>query len=498
MSSKALMVNQNAVTLRDSLNSPKVKDQLKMAVPKWLSPDRLIRTSFSAIMKNPKLLQCSQESIFNSLVQCAELGLEPILGRAYLIPYWNSRTRVLECQFQPGYQGLIDLARRSNTIADVWGMNVYENDNFSINFGMNRDLTHRPWYMNPNHTEPGRCLGAYVVWQLKDGTKHPEFMPLYEIEKRRAVSQSYKFAETGDPAKGGGKRDSVWHLWPEDMRIKTVIKHSAKMVPASIEFMKAVELDNAVETGEPVFMEHSFISGPLENDEPAGGVTFEELIPEGTDVNLLHVYLNEAAAANETTVDVVKGEAAKNFDAFWPMYQKWCKELSGNEQKTGEKGNKGSGDILDEENWKNMRSTGFSTFVHKHKALIAQSPKSQRAKLREKWERIFEKTPWPVSGVSEEKKVEPGQSSPSVGASGDKSSGDWSPNWPDIFQDSPLEIDDQIRGLVDRANEHYQLLEIRDWLFENKDQIGKDSFNGLIQYTTEKVDQINFEQHGNR
>ena len=249
------VVQQNALSLREFLNRDNVKGTLAQALPKWLSVDRMLRIVFSSAMKNPKIMECSKESILQSVMQCAQLGLEPILGRAYLIPYNNRKyldgrwTSVLECQMQPGYQGLVDLARRSGTIADVWGHNVYSNDYFSHGLGMDRHLEHKPFYLTPEGRKegPGEIIGAYVVWQLKDGTKHPEFMPIYEIHKRRAKSQAYTFAETGDPKKGGGKKDSVWHVWPEEMNLKTVIKHSAKLVPSSIEFMQAVEIDDSIE-----------------------------------------------------------------------------------------------------------------------------------------------------------------------------------------------------------------------------------------------------------
>lgn len=241
---------QKAVALRDYLQSDHIKNQLSAALPKWLSADRLLRVIFGAALKNPKILDCTRESILRSVMECAQLGMEPILGRVYLVPYWNGAKKALECQLQVGYQGLVDLARRSDTIADVWGANVYENDDFDLSWGMERRLTHRPWFMDPDKRkkgESGEIIGAYVVWQLKDGTKHPEFMPIADIHKRREKSQAWRFAETGDPKKGGGKRDSIWHQWPEEQNLKTVIKHSAKLVPSSIEFMQAVEADNVVE-----------------------------------------------------------------------------------------------------------------------------------------------------------------------------------------------------------------------------------------------------------
>ena len=73
--------NQKAVALRDYMHGDGIKNQLASALPKWLSTDRLLRIVFTSVMKNPKLLECTRESILSSVMQCAQVGLEPILGR---------------------------------------------------------------------------------------------------------------------------------------------------------------------------------------------------------------------------------------------------------------------------------------------------------------------------------------------------------------------------------------------------------------------------------
>lgn len=258
MSQNLPALQEKAVSLRDYLFSDNVKPVLESAVPRWLSIDRLLRIVFSSTMKNPKLLDCTRESLVQSVMQCAQLGLEPILGRAHLVPYNNKKymngqwVKVLECQMQVGYQGFVDLGRRTGDVADIWGENVYENDEFDLQSGMERTLHHRPWFMDLEKRKIGKggnIIGAYVVWQFKDGTKHPHFMPIHDIHKRREKSQAYRWAETGDPKKGGSKKDSIWHEWPEEQNLKTVIKHSSKLVPLSIEFMQGVELDNMNEIG---------------------------------------------------------------------------------------------------------------------------------------------------------------------------------------------------------------------------------------------------------
>lgn len=332
MSNLPATLRQEAVSLRDYLGSKDIMPQISSALPKWLSPDRFFRVVFGAILRNPKLVECTRESILQSVMFCAQLGVEPILGRAYLIPYENSKyvngewVKIPECQAQIGYQGLVDLARRSDTIADVWGANVYENDIFDLSYGMERGLIHKPWFMDRvlrAEGKPGECLGAYVVWQLKDGTKHPEFMPIYEIHKRRAKSQSYTWAETGEPKKGGGKRNSVWHEWPEEMNLKTVIKHSAKLVPASIEFMQAVQLDD----------EHDFLATAplalpdrLPAPDPDPRPSFDAIFADEIKDPLFSTYLAECAKLYQLSDDQIRTEFCNN-PAIKRLFANWKKNV---------------------------------------------------------------------------------------------------------------------------------------------------------------------------
>ena len=63
--------------------------EIQKAAPKHIDPQRLIRVALTACIQNPKLLDCTRESLMRSLLQAAQLGLEPdgLLGQAYLIPF---------------------------------------------------------------------------------------------------------------------------------------------------------------------------------------------------------------------------------------------------------------------------------------------------------------------------------------------------------------------------------------------------------------------------
>ena len=90
-----------------------MEKEVKKALPSVMTPERFTRIVLSALSTNPKLAETTPQSFLGAMMTAAQLGVEPNtpLGQAYLIPYRNKG--VMECQFQLGYKGLIDLAYRS-------------------------------------------------------------------------------------------------------------------------------------------------------------------------------------------------------------------------------------------------------------------------------------------------------------------------------------------------------------------------------------------------
>ena len=85
-----------------------MQGEIKKALPSVITPERFTRIVLSALSTNPKLAQTTPQSFLAAMMTAAQLGVEPNapLGQAYLIPYFNSRTRCSECQFQLGYKGM--------------------------------------------------------------------------------------------------------------------------------------------------------------------------------------------------------------------------------------------------------------------------------------------------------------------------------------------------------------------------------------------------------
>ena len=87
MGMNAVQVKQESDNVRGLLE--KMKGQFEMALPKHVTPDRLIRVALTAVQNTPKLLECDRRSLLSAVMTCAQLGLEPdgVLGQAYLVPF---------------------------------------------------------------------------------------------------------------------------------------------------------------------------------------------------------------------------------------------------------------------------------------------------------------------------------------------------------------------------------------------------------------------------
>ncbi len=141
-----------------------LEPEIARALPSVITPERFTRMALNALNNTPKLAECTQMSFLGALMSAAQLGLEPNtpLGQAYLIPFKNKS--VLECQFQIGYKGLLDLVYRNDMVQTVQAQAVYENDTFSYALGLNSDLIHVPAL-----NERGEMIAFYALFKLENG-----------------------------------------------------------------------------------------------------------------------------------------------------------------------------------------------------------------------------------------------------------------------------------------------------------------------------------------
>lgn len=200
-----------------------MRGEIAKAVPRHIGPERMMKAALLAAIHTPKLLNCTQASFLEALMQAASLGLDcsGTIGSGYLVPYKNI------CTFIPGYRGLIDLARRSDQVFSIEAHVVYAQDDFTIQYGTDSKIVHMP-YMGADRRDEITCV--YAVAKLKGGAVQVEMMTLADVKRIQAMSAA------------GNK--GPWKDHFSEMARKTVVRRIIKWLPVSAELEKAIEIDN--------------------------------------------------------------------------------------------------------------------------------------------------------------------------------------------------------------------------------------------------------------
>ena len=206
------------------ISGPEFKAAVASVLPRAMRPDRFVRVSLNAVMRQPKLLECSKESFFRVMLDLSAYGLEPDGRRAHLIPFTNHGK--MEVQLIIDYKGLAELVRRSGDVSYIHADVVYENDEWDYAYGSGAHLTHRP-----NLEERGeKRVAFYSFVRLKDGSEDFIVMSPAEVEKIKKRSR----------AAGSGP----WVTDYDEMGKKTAFRRHSKWLPLSPEVREAVEADD--------------------------------------------------------------------------------------------------------------------------------------------------------------------------------------------------------------------------------------------------------------
>lgn len=201
----------------------KMKPAIAQALPKHISAERIARIALTAVRSNPALAKCSPQSFLGSLLQASQLGLEvnTPLGQAYLIPYNDVCTLVI------GYQGMLDLSRRSGMVKAIYAHPVFQGDTFNYELGLEPKLQHKPC------EEPGDLTHVYAVARLTDGE------PIFTVLTKRDVERYRN--------RSRAKSSGPWMTDYVAMALKTSVRRLFRWLPKSAEQALAVAIDEAGE-----------------------------------------------------------------------------------------------------------------------------------------------------------------------------------------------------------------------------------------------------------
>ena len=190
--------------------------------------ERLKQTAMICVERNPKLLSCDRQTLFNSCMTFATLGLEidGATGQGFIIPFGNRAQPVI------GYKGFNTLAARSGFT--VTGDVVREGDKFDYQKGSSAFVHHV------------QLLGGGIdrriiaAWACAEAVGKMPIIEIMDIDELMAVKNK---------SPGAKKKDSPWNdpkVGFPAMCAKTVKRRIARSMPLNV-MVKAAALDEAHE-----------------------------------------------------------------------------------------------------------------------------------------------------------------------------------------------------------------------------------------------------------
>lgn len=252
--------------------------EMGAALPKHMTPERLVRIATTVMRRTPALATCDQASFLGAVMTCAQLGLEPgPTGQAYLVPYGK------ECTFILGYKGMLELARRSGQVETIYAEPVYKLDTFSYTKGLNPTIEHVP-YDGPieEGSVDNPLTHVYAVAKYKGGGFN------FVVLTKARVDANRKRSRASD--NGPWKTDYI------AMALKTAVRRLATWMPQSVEFQTAIAVDGTQRTewsnpaalddlaSDPNTIDVDPVSAPpaTGHSEPVADAEVED-VPDGVD-----------------------------------------------------------------------------------------------------------------------------------------------------------------------------------------------------------------------
>lgn len=211
-------MNTNNKPMQAQSQTPVLRNQFEKAVNNDLvrakfrevlgkNAEAFVGSLLSLVKSNDLLLKAAPNTVIAAAMQAATLKL-PInqnLGLAYIVPYWNSKAKENQAQFQMGWKGFVQLAERTGQYKTINASPVYEGQIEDIDFVTGNIIKGK---------KISDVVVGYVAYiEFLNGFSKTFYMDKDEMERHAMkYSQSYK--------KGFG----VWKDNFDAMALKTVLK----------------------------------------------------------------------------------------------------------------------------------------------------------------------------------------------------------------------------------------------------------------------------------
>lgn len=198
-----------------------------------ITPQEFMVKALNAIKKTPKLLECSPQTLFGSILYFAEIGLpfNTPEGFGYILPFANKG----QTEATPiiGYKGLIEMAYRNPKVKALRIQSVYEKDQFDYEYGTQEFIKHKP----VSEGERGKLVAVYAIAQI-DGIS-----PLFVVVHKNELDKIQKLSKSGSsqysPYNNG---TDVFNIMQAKVALKLLFKTLPKTDNDAL--IKVLEMDN--------------------------------------------------------------------------------------------------------------------------------------------------------------------------------------------------------------------------------------------------------------
>jgi recombination protein RecT len=240
--------------------------EIARALPRHLNADTMCRAALTCFRLNPTLGRCDPRSVIAGVVQASQLGLQlGVQGQAYLVPY-KRRDGSYECNFIPGWKGLLDLVSRSGR-ATAWTGAVYDGDEFEYAYGTNPFIKHVP--ASVELEQEANLRHVYAVGEVTGSTR--QHIEVWSASKCRKHRDKYN--------KVGERHYSFQHF--EMYARKLVLLQVLKYLPSSTELATAAAFEYSANMGAQGLTLEKAVDGTwVAPDLPAEEPVAEEAVEE--------------------------------------------------------------------------------------------------------------------------------------------------------------------------------------------------------------------------
>lgn len=257
-------------------------EQIGQLAPRGVGPGFYLASLRLYLAQNEKVLDCTPVSIAKGILRVAQTGLT--LGESCdLLPFGK------ECQFNPRYNGIIELALAAG-VRTISANVVREGDKFEFEYGTNPHITHVPLAKSS-----APITHAYAIAQIKMNSFVFEVATREDIDAlRKRYSKSWKNQSLDD---------IPWYAR------KTMVRKLAPYMPKNARLAAALQF-------------------AAESDEvPAGDADFE-VLDEGVIATAPSIEAGKDSAPELSALDRAKataligepgswgGQAGKQLDSF--------------------------------------------------------------------------------------------------------------------------------------------------------------------------------------